>query len=99
MSTHTVPKDTNPRPIDLLESVKDRLGELLRDVAVHFVALGPRFLGRVDVEAGAGAEVVGVVFALDFQSTCWVFKEKVNIIRATWLESVVEGIIAMVRRV
>lgn len=68
MATHAMPKDTNPRTINLLEIVEDGLGKLGRDVAVHVVALRPGFLGRVDVEAGAGAEIVGVVFALDFQA-------------------------------
>lgn len=68
MSAHAVPEDTDPRCVDLLEGVGDRRGELGGDVAVHVVALGPGFLGRVDVEAGAGAEVVGVVFAGDLEA-------------------------------
>lgn len=70
MPAHTVSEDTDSRPIDLLEVVEDGFGELGRDVAVHVVAFGPRFFGGVDVEAGARAEVVGVVFALDSEAAC-----------------------------
>ncbi len=65
---HTMPEDADPRCVDLLEGVGDRRGELGGDVAVHVVALGPGFPGRVDVEASAGAEIVGVVFARDSEA-------------------------------
>lgn len=69
MPTHTMSKNTDPRPINLWEGRKDRFGQFGRDVTVHVIPLGPRFLRCVDVETGAGAEVVGVVFALDVEAT------------------------------
>ena len=66
MSTHTMPEDTDPLAIDLLEILEDGLGELGRDVAVHLIPLVPRRLGSIEIEAGAGAEIVGIVLALDF---------------------------------
>lgn len=70
MSTHAVPEDADPRAVDLRERGEDCLRELGGDVAVHFVTVGPRLLGCVKVETGAGAEVVGIVLALDFQPSC-----------------------------
>lgn len=46
---------------------EERGGELGGDVAVHFIVCTPGCSGCVDVKAGAGAEVVAVVFAFDFQ--------------------------------
>lgn len=68
MPTHAVPEDADPRAVDLIEVGEDRLRQLGGDVAVHVVALGPRLPGRVHVEAGTGAEVVGIVFALDVEA-------------------------------
>lgn len=62
---HAVTEDANAVPIQLLEVVEDGLGQFRRDVAVHSVACIPRRFRRVDVEAGARPEIVGVVFALD----------------------------------
>ncbi len=70
MSAHAVSEDAHPLRIHLFEVVEDGLGELGGDVAVHFVSLAPRRFGRVDVEAGAASEVVGIVFAFDLQ-TSW----------------------------
>lgn len=62
---HAVTEDANAVRIQLLEVVEDGLGQFRRDVAVHSVACIPRRFRRVDVEAGARPEIVGVVFALD----------------------------------
>lgn len=70
MPAHAVPRDGDVGSVELVKGGKERLGQLLRDVRVHFVVLGPRFLGRVDVEAGAGAKVVGLILALDLQAAC-----------------------------
>ena len=52
-----------------LREVAGRLASIARgllgDVAVHFVVGGPRLGGGVDVETGAGAQVVGVVLSGD----------------------------------
>ena len=69
MPAHTMPKDTNPLAIHLLEVLKHRLRQLGRDVAIHLIPFRPRLFCRIDVEACAGAEVVGVIFALDFESS------------------------------
>ena len=69
MPTHTMSKNANPTPIHLLEVLKNSLRQFGRDIAVHFVSFRPRFLGSVDVEASPAAEIEGVVFALDFQTT------------------------------
>lgn len=66
---HTVPEDAHPLRIHLLEVVENGLGQLRGDVAVHFVSLIPGGFRRVDVEARAAAEIKGVVFALDFETT------------------------------
>lgn len=68
MPTHAVPEDADPRPVDLVEVGEDYLRQLGGDVAVHLVALGPGFPGGVDVEAGARAEVVGIIFARDVEA-------------------------------
>ncbi len=70
MPAHAMAEDTDAVCVHLLEVVEDGPGELRGDVAVHFVAFAPGRFGRVDVEAGAAAEVVGVVFALDVE-TAW----------------------------
>lgn len=70
MSAHAMSEDAHPFRIDLFEVVENGLGELGGDVAVHFVSLAPRRIGRVDVEAGAASEVVRFVFAFDLQ-TSW----------------------------
>ena len=67
MTAHTVSHNANSLAINLIEIVKDGFRQLGRDVAVHFVSLGPGIFDGVNVEAGARAEVVGVVFGLDFE--------------------------------
>lgn len=62
-------EDTDPLAVHPLEVLEDGLGQLGRDVAVHLVAFIPGGFGGVEVEAGAGAEVVGVVFTFDFEPT------------------------------
>jgi len=63
-------KDADPLTVHLLEVLEYGLGQLGCDVAVHLVAFVPGGFGRVEVEACAGAEVEGVVFAFDFEPTC-----------------------------
>lgn len=69
MSTHTVTGDTDATRVQLRESSKDRLRQLLGDVAVHVVAVLVGSLGGIDVEAGAGAKVICVILALDVEAT------------------------------
>lgn len=70
MSAHAVAGDTNTTGIQLRESSKDSLWQLVGDIAIHVVAGVVGSLGGVDVEAGAGAEVVCVVLALDIEAAC-----------------------------
>lgn len=65
MPPHTMPRNANTLLIDLRERRKHSLGQFLGNVGVHVVAVVVGRLGSVDVEAGAGAEVVCVVFAFD----------------------------------
>ena len=69
VAAHAVPRDAHAAGVQLLEVREQRRRQLVRDVARHTVALVPRRLGRVDVEAGAAAEVVGVVFASDVEAS------------------------------
>lgn len=71
VSTHAVTRDADPTRIKLWKRRKDRLGEFLGDVGVHVVPLVVRSLCRVDVEAGAGAEVPRVILAFDVQAACF----------------------------
>jgi hypothetical protein len=57
VTTHTVSRNADPTRIQLRECRKDRLGEFLGDVGVHVVPIVVWGLCRVDVEAGARAEV------------------------------------------
>lgn len=70
MPTHTMTRNTNPARINLLfKGFKDCRGQFFGYVAVHIV---PFVVGRecsVDIEPGAGAEVVCVVFALDSKAS------------------------------
>lgn len=68
VTPHTMSRNANPTLVQLRKRLKDRLGEFLGDVGVHVIALVIRGLCRVDVEASAGAEVPGVVFAFDVQA-------------------------------
>ena len=65
VAAHAMAKDTDSFTVDLLEVFEDCSRQLGRDVTVHLVALLPRRLSSVDVEAGAGAKVIRVVFSLD----------------------------------
>lgn len=65
MPPHTMPRNANPPLIDLRERRKHSLGQFLGNVGVHVVAVVVGRLGSVDVEAGAGAKVVCVVFAFN----------------------------------
>ncbi len=68
MPAHRVPCNAHPTPVQLLEFLKQRAGQLVGDIAVHPVAVFPGLGGRVDVEAGARAEVVAVVFAFEVEA-------------------------------
>ena len=68
MPAHAMPEDTDPLAVHLLVVFEDGSGELRRDVAVHLVTFVPGGFGCVEVEAGAGAEVIGVVFAFDLKT-------------------------------
>ena len=70
MPTHTVSENADPLRVHLFEVVEDGRGQLRGDVAVHVVSFGPGRPGRVDVEARAAAEIKGLVFAFDAQTTC-----------------------------
>jgi hypothetical protein len=66
MPTHTMTRNTNPARINLLaKRLEDCRWQFLGYVAVHIVPFVVRRECGVDIEAGAGAEVVCVVFALD----------------------------------
>lgn len=70
MSAHAVAHDANARTVELFERGENGLGQLLGDIAVHFVSLRPGFFGGVDVETGAGAKVVSLIFALNLETSC-----------------------------
>jgi hypothetical protein len=63
--------DADPAGIELGESIEDSLGQFFGDIAVHVVAGVVGGFSGVDVEAGSGAEIVCVVFALDVE-TAWI---------------------------
>ena len=65
VSAHAVSEDTDAVRIHLFEVVEDGPEQFRVDVAVHFIPFVPWGFGRVDVEPGAAAEIVGVVFTLD----------------------------------
>ena len=69
MAAHAVAGDGDAGVVKLVEGGEERLGQLLGDVGVHFVVLSPWLFGRVDVEAGTGAKVVGLVLAFDLQAS------------------------------
>ena len=68
MAAHAMSEDTHAVTVQLLEFREKGFGQLVRDVAVHFVSFAPGLLGRVDVKACAGAEVVGFVFTGDLEA-------------------------------
>lgn len=68
MTAHTVTRDANPARVQLRESSKDSLGQLLRHVSVHVVSVVVRRLGGIDVETGAGTEIPRIVLSRNVQS-------------------------------
>lgn len=68
VSTHAVASDTDAVGVQLRESTKDSLRQLLGNVAVHVVAVVIRGLGGIDVETGSGAEVICIILALDVEA-------------------------------
>jgi hypothetical protein len=68
-----VTSDADFAGVELWESSEDGLRQLLGDVAVHVITVVVGRLGGVDVEAGTGAEVIGIILAFNVQATCeWV---------------------------
>ena len=70
MATHAVSKDTHAIAIQLLEALKESFRQLVFDIAVHAVPSAPWLLSCINIEARAGAEVIGVILAGKFQTTC-----------------------------
>ena len=70
VAAHAVAGDADPAAVQNLKVREQRLGQLLRDVGVHVVALVIGRVCRVDVEPGATTKIVSIVFALDAQATC-----------------------------
>lgn len=68
MTTHAVAGDTDAVGVQLRESTKDGLRELLGDIAVHVVAVVVRRLGGIDVKPGTGAEIVCIILALNVEA-------------------------------
>ena len=69
MAAHAVACDADSASVKLLERSKESFGELFGNVRIHVVALCPWLLGRIDVKAGARAEIVGIVLALNLESS------------------------------
>lgn len=74
MSTHAVTGDTDAVGVQLGESTKDSLRQLLSDVAVHVVAVVIRGLGGIDVKPGTSAEVICIVLALNVEAAFSIHK-------------------------
>lgn len=70
MPSHAMARNTHALGVDLGEMPKHELRQFARDVAGHAVAIGPGFVGGVDVEAGAGAEVPVFVFVWEVETAC-----------------------------
>ena len=73
---HAVPENANSIAVQLFELREEGFGEFFRYVAVHLVPFTPWLLRCVYVEACAGAEVVGLVLALDFETACRTNKDQ-----------------------
>lgn len=63
VSTHRVARDGNAARIQLLEVVKDGLGQFLGQVRLHLVVLLPWVADGVNVKRRRATKVVAVVFA------------------------------------
>ena len=61
MAAHRVAEDAHPARVGLEGGQHQRMQ--FQQIAVHAVVARPRFLGGVEVEAGAGAEVPAVAFS------------------------------------
>ena len=68
MTTHTVPRKTNPTRIQLRKRTKDRLGQLIYNITVHIITVIVGSLGSINVEASTAAKVVCIVLALNVQT-------------------------------
>lgn len=80
MATHAVARDADAVAVELGEGREECLWEFLSDVRVHLVAFAVRLLRSIHVEARAGAKVVVIIFALDFQPSCdWSCSERIPI--------------------
>lgn len=63
VSAHGVARNGHALRIQLLEVREDDVGQLVGDIRLHLVVLGPRLLRGVDVKGRAAAKVPGVVLA------------------------------------
>lgn len=73
VTTHTMPRNTNSTGIDLIfESFEDGLRKFFGHVAIHLVPVVVRWICSVDIKSSASAEVVGIVFTFDVQSSCYI---------------------------
>lgn len=63
MSAHRMARNGHALGIQLLKVRKDDIGQLVGNVRLHLVVLGPRLLRGVDVKGCAAAKVPGVVLA------------------------------------
>lgn len=63
VSAHGVARNGHAFGVQLLEVGEDDVGQLVGDVRLHLVVLGPRLLRGVDVKGRAAAKVPGVVLA------------------------------------
>ena len=69
MPTHAMSKNADSLAIDLFKILEYGLWQFGCDVAVHLISLRPRLFSGINIESCAAAEVVGVVFALDLETT------------------------------
>lgn len=70
MTTHAVASDADTASVELGECSEGSLGQFLSDIAVHIVAGIVRSLCSIDVESGAGAEVISIILAFNVKTAC-----------------------------
>lgn len=64
--THRMPKDADSFMIHW-EMLVDVAAQLLRDVVVHVVVLGPRVLCGIEVEPSTGTKVIAVILSRELK--------------------------------
>lgn len=90
MTTHTVARNAHPARIQLRERLKHNARQLLRNIAVHIIALVVRGLGSIHVKARARTKVISFILALDVQTACRALITETNksnhfpIVRQKW---------------